>query len=151
MTATPNHGTLRMRTRKYHTAAQIAMPTNQYQELSDEKNTAMRMMASRSSTVASVIRNARIEPGSALANRASTASENAMSVAVGIAQPCAVSLNGKSDPFAMSRLPGSPAPHWENTAMTPMNRIGGTIMPPTAHSIGTAAARMFDSEPVVSS
>ena len=38
-------------------------------------------------TVASVIRNARIEPGSALANKASTAKENAISVAVGTAQP----------------------------------------------------------------
>ena len=63
------------------------MPTNQYHAFTEEKNTAIKMMASRSSTVAKVIRNARMEPGSALANKASTAKENAISVAVGTAQP----------------------------------------------------------------
>ena len=85
--ATANHGTFCIRTRKYQTTAHAAMPMNQYQAFTDEKNTAIRMMANRSSTVARVIRNARMEPGSALANRASTASENAMSVAVGTAHP----------------------------------------------------------------
>ena len=151
MTATPNHGTFFMRTRKYQATAQIAMPTNQYQALSDEKNTAIRMIANRSSTVASVIRKARIEPGNALANSASTASENAMSVAVGIAHPCAVSAKLNIEPFAMMRLPGSPAPKFENSEMTATNSTGGTNMPPTAQSIGTAAARTFDNEPVVSS
>ena len=42
-------------------AAHMAMPMNQYHALSDEKNTAIRMIASKSSTVASVIRNARID------------------------------------------------------------------------------------------
>ena len=85
-------------------AAHTAMPMNQYQALIEEKNTAIRIMASRSSTVASVIRNARIEPGRALANRASTASENAISVAVGTAQPCDISENGMLLPVVVAAI-----------------------------------------------
>ena len=115
-------------------AAHMAMPMNQYHALSDEKNTAIRMIASRSSTVASVIRNARIEPGSALANNASTASEKAMSVAVGIAHPCAASANGISAPVGMVTIPGAGGANRENREMTVMNSTGGISIPPTAHS-----------------
>ena len=132
-------------------AAHMAMPMNQYHALSDEKNTAIRMIASRSSTVASVIRNARIEPGSALANNASTASEKAMSVAVGIAHPCAASANGTSAPVGMVTIPGAGGANRENREMTVMNSTGGISIPPTAHSMGTAAAFGLASEPVVSS
>ena len=100
-----------MRTSTYQTAAHAAMPMNQYHALSAEKNTAMRMMASRSSTVASVMRNARIAPGNARAKMASTASENAMSVAVGTAQPRAISANGISLPVVVSTSsPTGPGP-----------------------------------------
>ena len=124
------------------------MPTNQYHAFTEEKNTAIKMMASRSSTVANVIRNARMEPGNALANKASTASENAISVAVGTAQPWDISPNVKLVPEAMT---SGLEPKPENRNSVNRNSTGGAIMPPTAHSIGTAAALGFDSEPVVSS
>ena len=105
------HGTFFSRTRYAQMTAHTTMPMNQYQALIEEKNTAIRIMASRSSTVASVIRNARIEPGRALANRASTASENAISVAVGTAQPCDISENGMLLPVVVrTSVPGSPGP-----------------------------------------
>ena len=51
------------------------------------KKTAMIRIANRSSTTASVSRNARSAPGSAVPMTASTASANAMSVAVGRPSP----------------------------------------------------------------
>ena len=151
-TTTAIHGTFLRRTKCAHTTAHTAMPMNQYQALTEEKNTAIRMMASKSSTVAKVIRNARIEPGSALANSASTANENAISVAVGTAQPWDISANGMLLPVVVRiNEPGSPGPNCENSAVVARNRMGGVIMPPTAHSIGTAAALGLASEPVVSS
>ena len=57
--------------------------------------------------VASVIRNALIDPGNALANKASTVSENAISVAVGIAHPCDAAPNGTTAPVAMVILPAA--------------------------------------------
>ena len=110
-TATTSHGTRLRRTRYHQTRAHTPMPTNQYQASSEEKNTAIRMIASKSSTVASVIRNARIDPGRALANNASTARENAMSVAVGMAQPWASSSNPNTAPEATVASPTAGGPN----------------------------------------
>ena len=44
-----------------------------------------------------------------------------------------------------------PDPAAANNEITPMNSTGGASIPPTAHSIGTAAALGLDSDPVVSS
>ncbi len=112
------------------------------------RNTAIRMMASRSSTVANVIRKARMDPGNALANRANTANENAISVAVGTAQPLDICAKENDVPEAMTSCPDPAA---ANNEITPMNSTGGASIPPTAHSIGTAAALGLDSDPVVSS
>ena len=86
-----------------------------------------------------------------MANKASTARENAMSVAVGTAHPWAMAEYEYTSPDAMVSRPGPGGAKRANRAVTARNSTGGTIMPPTAHSIGTAAALGLAREPVVSS
>jgi hypothetical protein len=85
------------------------------------KTTAMMVIASRSSTTATVNRNVRSAEGRWLLITASTARANAMSVAVGIAHPA-------NAPPPVSRL--------TRTKIT-----AGTIIPPTAAATGSAARR----------
>ena len=80
----------------------------------------MTVIASRSSTTASVSRNVRSAVGRCVDTTASTASAKAMSVAVGTAQPVEVL--------------GMPAPTLIATKIA-----AGTTMPPTAAAIGSAA------------
>ena len=78
------------------------------------------MIASRSSTTASVSRNVRSAVGRWVDSTASTASAKAMSVAIGTAHP--------------SRFSG-----WPATRLMAMKIAAGKIMPPTAAAIGSAA------------
>ena len=80
----------------------------------------MTMIASRSSTTARVSRKVRSAVGRWVDSTASTASANAMSVAIGTAQP--------------SRFSG-----WPAARLTAMKMAPGTIIPPTAAAIGSAA------------
>lgn len=94
------------------------------------KKTAMTRIAPRSSTTASVSRNARIADGRWVLRMARTASANAMSVAIGTAQP--------------DREP----PPAEATATY---RAAGTAIPHTAATTGSAAAAGVRSSPATSS
>lgn len=78
------------------------------------------MIANRSSTTAKVSRKVRSALGRWVDSTASTATANAMSVAVGTAHPTTFS--------------GCPA-----ARLTPMKIAAGTAMPPTAARIGSAA------------
>ena len=81
------------------------------------KNTAITVIASRSSTIASASRNVRRPAGRWVDTTASTANENAISVAIGIAQPRLV----------------------PEAAFTARNNSAGTTIPPRAAATGTAA------------
>jgi hypothetical protein len=94
------------------------------------KKTAMITIATRSSTTARVSRNARSTDGSDVLMTARTASANAMSVAVGTAQP------------------------WKDTSPATLTRqytSAGTAIPHSAATTGNAAADGDFSSPATSS
>ena len=84
----------------------------------------MIVMAMRSSTTARVSRNERSALGRCVPMTASTASANAMSVAVGIAQPRSM------PPSSLALSP------WLISAAVTTNRIAGSATPHTAAAIG---------------
>src|SRR6478752_4937842 len=92
----------------------------------------MTVMARRSSTTARVSRNARSAVGRWVDSTASTASANAMSVAIGTAHP--------------SRFSGRPA-----ARLMAMKIAAGTTIPPTAAAIGRAARRGSRRSPATNS
>ena len=94
---------------------------------------AMIAMAMRSSTTASVSRNVRMATGRDEPTTARTETANAMSVAVGIAQPCSAV--------------GSPP----EARLTPRKISAGTSTPPAAATTGRIALRMLCSSPSTNS
>ena len=91
----------------------------------------MMVMASRSSTTAKVSRKVRNAAGRWVLTTASTASANAMSVAVGMAQPA-----NASGPAAR---------------LTSTKKSAGTAIPPTAATTGSAARRGSRRSPATNS
>ncbi len=79
---------MRRRWRTYQSAIRATAASSWNRWNPCEKNTAITRIAPKSSTTASVSRNARSALGSDEPTIARTASANAISVAVGTAQPC---------------------------------------------------------------
>lgn len=104
-------------------------PARARKSVSWANTTAMMMIAMRSSSTASASRNTRMPLGSPRPNMASTPSANAMSVAVGIGQPCVYCV----------------------PAVTSRKMPAGTSTPPTAAMAGMIAVLGFDSSPSTSS